>query len=74
MIKPETDIEMIGRIYREQMAVTKQDWQAYQACLKAWRKRYPAEGARAAREIVGQLITNAAAVGLISPNSRWWDS
>ncbi len=74
MTKPETDIEMIGRIYREQMAVTRQDWQAYRACLEAWRKRYPAEGARAAREIVGQLITNAAAAGLISPNSRWWDS
>jgi hypothetical protein len=52
MTEPETDLEMVGRIDRDQMAATKQDWLAYQACLEAWRERHPGPSDKEAGEHV----------------------
>jgi hypothetical protein len=63
MTEPETDLEMVGRIYRDQMAATKQDWLAYQACLEAWRERRPGPSDKEAGEHVAMLISQACESG-----------
>jgi hypothetical protein len=68
MTEPESDLELVGRIYREQMTATKHFDPAYQACLAAWRERHPEAGEQAAKEMVAGLISAAIAAGL---TVRW---
>jgi len=72
MSQPESDVEMIGRIYREEMAATKQFDRAYHACLTAWRGRYPNVREPAAKQMVASLISAAIEAGFVWPNTQWW--
>jgi hypothetical protein len=73
LTKSESDLEMIGRIYGEQIAATKQYWLAYHACLAAWRARHSDVSEQAAKEKVASLISAAIGVGLVWPNAQWWE-
>ena len=74
MTGPETDLDLIGGIYREQMAATRQHWLAYQACLEAWRERHPGVAEKEVGEQhVAKLIARAINDGLVWPNARWWE-
>jgi hypothetical protein len=72
MTEPETDLEMIGRIYRDTIAATKRDNPAYHAALTAWRERHPEAEERAAKETVAILICHAIDDGLVWGHVRWW--
>ena len=73
MTESESDVELVGRIYREQMVATKQHSLAYRACLAAWRDRYSDVGEQAAKEMVACLITAAIEAGYVWPNTQWWE-
>ena len=64
---------MIGRIYREQVAATKQHSLAYHTCLAAWRERHSGVSEQAAKEMVACLITAAIEAGFVWPNTQWWE-
>ena len=51
-MEPETDIQLVGRIYRDTIAATKRDNPAYHAALAAWRERHPEAEDRPAKERV----------------------
>jgi len=73
MTEPESDVELVGRIYREQMVATKQHSLAYHACLAAWRERHSDVGEQAAKEMVAGLIAAAIEAGFVWPNTQWWE-
>jgi len=73
MNQPESDVEMVGRIYREQMAATKQHSLAYHACLAAWRERHSDVSEQAAKEMVASLISAAIEAGFVWPDIQWWE-
>jgi hypothetical protein len=66
MTKPESDLELVARIYRdEKLTATTHFDPAYQACLAAWRERHPEVGEQAAKEMVACLISAAIEAGVI---------
>jgi hypothetical protein len=67
LTKSESDLEMIGRIYGEQIAATKQYWLAYHACLAAWRARHSDVSEQAAKEKVASLISALSGSGWSGP-------
>jgi hypothetical protein len=69
----ETDIQLVGRVYRDAIAATKHDNPAYHACLTAWRERHPETEERPAKEMVARLICRACEDGLVWGNVRWWE-
>jgi hypothetical protein len=71
-VQQETDIQLVGRIYRDTIAATKRDNPAYHACLAAWRERYPDAEDRRGKEIVARLICRACEDGLVWGDIRWW--
>lgn len=68
----ETDIQLVGRIYRDTIAATKRDNPAYHAALPAWRERHPEAEDRPAKERVAILICDAINDGLVWGDARWW--
>jgi hypothetical protein len=69
----ETDIQLVGRIYRDTIAATKRDNPAYHAALAAWRERHLEAEDRQAKEMVARLICRAVEEGLVCGNVRWWE-
>jgi hypothetical protein len=69
----ETDIELVGRIYRNPIAVTKHDNPAYHAALAAWRERHHETEDQAAKERVAILVCQAIKDGLVWGDVRWWE-
>jgi len=70
-MEQETDTQLTGRIYRDTIAATKQDYLAYHACLAAWRERHPEAEDRRAKETVALLICHAINDGLVWGDVRW---
>lgn len=62
--KPETDLQLVGRIYKETLAPTNPEPSPYRACLLAWRQRHPEVDADEAAQCVTQLIFQACKDGL----------
>ena len=73
MSQPESDVELVGRIYRERMTATQQFDRAYHTCLVAWRERYPDVSEPAAKQMVSCLISAAIEAGCVWPNTQWWE-
>src|SRR5262249_42415069 len=63
--KLETDLQLVGRIYKETLAATNPELSPHRACLLAWRQRHPEVGADEAAERVTQLIFRACKDGLV---------
>ena len=63
--KPETDLQLVGRIYKETLAPTNPDRSPHRACLLAWRQRHPEVDANEAAKRVTQLIFQACKDGLV---------
>jgi hypothetical protein len=69
----ETDIQLVGRVYRDTIAATKRDNPAYHAALAAWRERHPETEDQAAKERVAILVCQAIKDGLVWGDVRWWE-
>ena len=70
--KAETDLQLVGRIYKDTLAATNLELSPYRACLFAWRRRHPEVGEDEACESVTQLISRACKDGLVWPKAQRW--
>jgi hypothetical protein len=68
--KAETDLQLVGRIYKDTLAATDLELSPYRACLFAWHQRHPEIGDDEAHECVTQLISRACKDGLVWPKAQ----